>query len=375
MEKCSLAEHNDIDAIYFCDICKIYMCYKCNKFHSELFKKHNPKRCREIKETEEIFIGLCLEENHLVDLQYFCKSHNKLCCAKCITKIKSKENGQHTNCDICLIESIENEKKLKLKKNIIFLENYSLNLNQVVEGIKQISEKISEYKEELKTNIQKIFTKLRNALNNREDELLLEVDKKYNEIYLDEQIIKKYEKLPNKVKMYLEKGKIIEKNWESNKKLNKFIYECLNIEYIINDINKIKEKTNNYNLENNKFEFLLNDNIENNLLQLIQRFGKISKIESNSLEKESKEVKSEVDGEKDNDIIKHSFFIKSSLHQHPIEVLRRFINSWYCDICEKSFKDNIPSYHCTICDFDICYNCVKNKVVKGTIKYKIKEYY
>ena len=375
MEKCSLAEHNDIDAIYFCDICKIYMCYKCNKFHSELFKKHNPKRCREIKETEEIFIGLCLEENHLVDLQYFCKSHNKLCCAKCITKIKSKENGQHTNCDICLIESIENEKKLKLKKNIIFLENYSLNLNQVVEGIKQISEKISEYKEELKTNIQKIFTKLRNALNNREDELLLEVDKKYNEIYLDEQIIKKYEKLPNKVKMYLEKGKIIEKNWESNKKLNKFVYECLNIEYIINDINKKKEKTKNYNLENNKFEFLLNDNIENNLLQLIQRFGKISKIESNTLEKESKEIKSEVDGEKDNDIIKHSFFIKSSLHQHPIEVLRRFINSWYCDICEKSFKDNIPSYHCTICDFDICYNCVKNKVVKGTIKDKIKEYY
>ena len=290
-------------------------------------------------------------------------------------KNKIKENGQHTNCDICLIESIENEKKLKLKKNIIFLENYSLNLNQVVEGIKQISEKISEYKEELKTNIQKIFTKLRNALNNREDELLLEVDKKYNEIYLDEQIIKKYEKLPNKVKMYLEKGKIIEKNWESNKKLNKFIYECLNIEYIINDINKIKEKTNNYNLENNKFEFLLNDNIENNLLQLIQRFGKISKIESNTLEKESKEIKSEVDGEKDNDIIKHSFFIKSSLHQHPIEVLRRFINSWYCDICEKSFKDNIPSYHCTICDFDICYNCVKNKVVKGTIKDKIKEYY
>ena len=375
MEKCSLAEHNNIDAIYFCDICKIYMCYKCNKFHSELFKKHNPKRCREIKETEEIFIGLCLEENHLVDLQYFCKSHNKLCCAKCITKIKSKENGQHTNCDICLIESIENEKKLKLKKNIIFLENYSLNLNQVVEGIKQISEKISEYKEELKTNIQKIFTKLRNALNNREDELLLEVDKKYNEIYLDEQIIKKYEKLPNKVKMYLEKGKIIEKNWESNKKLNKFVYECLNIEYIINDINKKKEKTKNYNLENNKFEFLLNDNIENNLLQLIQRFGKISKIESNSLEKESKEVKSEVDGEKDNDIIKHSFFIKSSLHQHPIEVLRRFINSWYCDICEKTFKDNIPSYHCTICDFDICYNCVKSKVVKGTIKDKIKEYY
>ena len=29
------------------------------------------------------------------------------------TKIKSKENGQHTDCDICLIENIENEKKIK----------------------------------------------------------------------------------------------------------------------------------------------------------------------------------------------------------------------------------------------------------------------
>ena len=262
MEKCSLDEHKEIDAIYFCDKCKIYMCYKCEKFHSEIFKNHNQKKCRELKETEDIFVGLCLEGNHLNDLQYFCKTHNKLCCAKCITKIKSKENGHHTDCDICLIENIENEKKLKLKQNIIFLENLSLNLEQVINDIKQISEKIMENKEELKTNIQKIFTKLRNALNNREDELLLEVDKKYNELYFDEQIIKKYEKLPNKIKIYLDKGKKIEKNWENNNKLNKLIYECLNIENIIDDINRIKEKTKNYNLENKKFEFLFIDNIE-----------------------------------------------------------------------------------------------------------------
>ena len=51
-------------------------------------------------------------------------------------------------------------------------------------------EKIDKSKEELKRNIQKIFTKLRNALNDREDELLLEVDNKYNELYFDENIIK-----------------------------------------------------------------------------------------------------------------------------------------------------------------------------------------
>ena len=35
-------------------------------------------------------------------------------------------------------------------------------------------------KEKLKLDIQKIFTKLRSILNDREDKLLLDIDKKYN---------------------------------------------------------------------------------------------------------------------------------------------------------------------------------------------------
>ena len=284
MEKCSLVEYKEIDAIYFCDKCKIYMCYKCEKFHSELFKNHHQKKCNESKGIEDIFIGLCTEENHLVDLQYFCKTHNILCCAKCITKIKSKENGQHINCDIFLIENIKNEKKLKLKQNIIFVHNLSINIEQIINDIKKISEKVTEKKEELKTSISKIFTKLRNALNNREDVLLLEVDKKYSELYYDEELMKKYEKLPNKIKYYLEKGKLIENNLESNINLNKLINDCIIIENVIDDINKIKEKIKNYNLENNKYEFLLIDNIEKRVLELIKKLGKISKKESISID-------------------------------------------------------------------------------------------
>ena len=67
-------------------------------------------------------------------------------------------------------------------------------------------------KEELKLKIQNIFTKIRNILNNREEELLLEVDKKFNNLYYNEDIIKQSESLPNKIKIYLEKGKIIIKN-------------------------------------------------------------------------------------------------------------------------------------------------------------------
>lgn len=54
-----------------------------------------------------------------------------------------------------------------------------------------------------------MFTKLRNSLNNREDQLLFEINKKYNELYFNESIIKECEKLPDKIKNSLEKGKLI----------------------------------------------------------------------------------------------------------------------------------------------------------------------
>ena len=40
-KKCSLDEHKDLDAIYYCQECKISMCKKCEKDHSRLLKKHH----------------------------------------------------------------------------------------------------------------------------------------------------------------------------------------------------------------------------------------------------------------------------------------------------------------------------------------------
>ena len=68
-----------------------------------------------------------------------------------------------------------NEKKGKLKENIQYLEKLSNDLDKSIVELKAIYEKISEQKEELKTKLQKIFTKLRNELNDREDQLLEEV--------------------------------------------------------------------------------------------------------------------------------------------------------------------------------------------------------
>ena len=50
MNKCSLNEHK-IDSISFCEDCKIYMCNKCEKHHSELFKNHHQYMFDKDKDT------------------------------------------------------------------------------------------------------------------------------------------------------------------------------------------------------------------------------------------------------------------------------------------------------------------------------------
>ena len=168
-KKCSSKEHPDINAIFYCQICKIYMCNKCENIHKKLCYNHSPYNLKE--DINEIFTGICKEKNHLNDLDYFCKNHNTLCCAACISKIKGKRNGQHSDCDICFIENISNEKRKKLKDNIKLLENLSNFLNKTIIDLKNILDKNERDKEELKSNIQNIFTKLRSALNEIEDEL------------------------------------------------------------------------------------------------------------------------------------------------------------------------------------------------------------
>jgi len=226
------------------------------------------------KDMANMLSGFCSEKNHKLELKYFCKRHNILCCAQCVTKIKGKENGQHSDCDICFIEDIENEKRNKLKDNIKCLEDISINLEQKIKELKLIYEKIEKSKEELITNIQKTFTKLRSTLNDREEELLQEVDNKYA-LYFNENIIKDCDKLPNKIKISLEKGKEIENNWNNNQ-LNLLINNCINIENNINNIkllNEIIEKTNNLKIN---IKFLPKEDGINQLLDSIKKFGEIS---------------------------------------------------------------------------------------------------
>jgi len=68
-------------------------------------------------------------------------------------------------------------------------------------------------------------------------------------------------------------------------------------------------------------------------------------------------------------------YIKSNLHHHPIECIRKFLQPWQCDNCERIFTEDTPSYKCTLCDYDLCYNCAKNSITKGAVIDKMMDYY
>ena len=286
---CSSTVHEEeVYAKSFCRKCEIYMCQQCEGLHTKLFSKHQIFMLE--NSSDEIFTGFCPEKRHHLDLEFFCKNHNQLCCAACISKIKKNTFGNHKDCSICLIEEIKDEKLNKLKENINHLENISKNIEKSIEEIKLISEKINEKKDELKEKIQKMFTKIRNELNNREDEILLEIDKKYDEIYFNEEISKNCEKLPNKIKSSLDKGNKLTKEIKDIN-LNLLINECINIENNIKDINSINEKIKKYNSPYNfKFSFNIENKEEMNMLiRTIKSFGKRPiKIQNYKLEKSIK---------------------------------------------------------------------------------------
>ena len=122
---------------------------------------------------------------------------------------------------------------------------------------------------------------------------ILDIDNKYDNIYFKEDIIKESEKLPNKIKKSIEKGKIIEKEWNDNN-LSSLINDCIIIENNINDINKINDNIikSDTNIKS-KIEYNVEEKEINNLIDSIQNLGKITCV-CNSCEAEKKPKKNPI---------------------------------------------------------------------------------
>ena len=272
-KKCSLNKHKDYNAVTYCQECDKYMCKKCEEFHSQLFEDHNLYNID--KNIKGIFTGICKEKNHNDKLSYFCETHNQLCCAACISKIKGIGNGKHKDCNISSIKNIKSEKKRKLKENMNYLNDIYKNLDKINNTKEKISKKIEEFKEKIKINIKEIFTNILNILKKREDELLLKVDKIYSDLLNKEEFLKKIDEMPNIIKISLDKGKIEENDWKNKNKLSLLINNCIEIENNIKEINKLNQNIKELNfVKKYEIKFTPQEEIDK-FINNIKNFGDI----------------------------------------------------------------------------------------------------
>ena len=125
-------------------------------------------------------------------------------------------------------------------------------------------------------SIQNIFNQIKIALHERKEKLLLEVENQYKEIFDNEDILEESEKLSNKIKSLLEEGKIFDKDWNDNDKINSIINSCINIEDNIKNIEVTNESIKNRKIDKDlKIEFLFEKENFDGFIEDIKSFGTI----------------------------------------------------------------------------------------------------
>ena len=330
IQKCSSKDHSNNDAFLYCYNCQIYLCKKCESFHSNLFQNHSLYKLDQ--NINDIFTGYCQKDNHNQILEFYCKTHNELCCASCICVLKGKGKGQHSSCEICFLEDIKDEKKNKLKDNINILEELSVKLDESINNLKNAFNKIDERNEKTKIKFMEIFTKLRNILNQTEDELLLDIDTEFKNNFFDKDFVKSAEKLPKKIILSLEKGKKIDGDWGNENKLNFLINDCIKIEKNIQDIKTINENIEKFRKSNDnihiQYEEKNYDDEINYYLQILKNIFKENK--SNAFIKQ-KEMEKKINdlNQKISHLYDINFLIKFNISEYPLIFLSH-INEKTC---------------------------------------------
>ena len=162
---------------------------------------------------------------------------------------------------------------------------------------------------------------------------------------------------------------------EWTKKKNICPFNCANNNYISSRLCKnlisqiiiqcdCGDKISYDKYKNHKLICSKNENINVNelFLELKQKYDKL-------VEEKKKEE------EKYTSFNNNSYILLPS-HKHKLKIIRRFISNWFCNECMKEYSINVPSYCCTLCDYDICYYCsIKLKPLKGTVYNKMINYY
>ena len=152
-----------------------------------------------------------------------------------------------------------------------------------------------------------MFTKIRNEINKREDQLLIKVEKVYEKYFFNKNLNKYIDKVTNQINLSINRGRILldESNNNETTNLINLINECVAIENNINDIEILKNNYKKYEQNKSKKIDLKFKEDEINFLMNIKNLGNICyndfiyRFENNSIELNNNR-KYIILGEKDN---------------------------------------------------------------------------
>ena len=67
-----------------------------------------------------------------------------------------------------------------------------------------------------------------------------------------------------------------------------------------------------------------------------------------------------------NEHIISDFNYISKNHKHKLGLVSTNRQGWKCNLCKTSFSNQVKSYYCTLCDYDLCQDCIlKERKEKG----------
>ena len=169
---CCNSKHSDRPAAIYCKKCERYFCVECEAaVHDSYFSNHAPYVIRDF--NTDFFLDRC-EDHASYPLDFFCRDHFCLCCSLC-----KDRDGRHNGCNVVPLADLSTEEILRhitkasdnLKEKLGKLAK--LSLDDLKSRADEFNHKISEVKE----TVAKTFSELRCVLNERESELMQEIER------------------------------------------------------------------------------------------------------------------------------------------------------------------------------------------------------
>jgi hypothetical protein len=172
------------------------------------------------------------------------------------------------------LDKFEYKKRDNLRENIQTLENLSGSIKTSIDQLEELVESISEDRKKLISTIQNTFTKIRNIINEREDELILEVETLFTDKFISDDYFRKIKNLPSRIKHALSQVESIEEKWNDNKL--SALHEYLDIENSIADIESLGKNIEKCRKNNNfKLKFFPQNTDNCQLFDDLKHFGEV----------------------------------------------------------------------------------------------------